>query len=262
LNPIKWPSFALSWPKPFPIWACLATLLGVSILLSLGFWQLQRLTWKENLLQHLEQQKQADLKLQTASDLLELESDPPFQRLKIKGQFKNFQPQLLWQGQILDGQSAFHVLGFFEVADATKNKIWVPVLLGTATKIDQLDDLKRPDRNKRTITGYVRFLEPTAFTPQNPASDETGDETGKTPAFYPFYRYDSAFRSAVQNKLPPKAILSDFVFMPDDALTNLPHQAFAPKLNNNHLQYALFWFAMALILMLVFVGRFALKLKE
>ena len=48
-----------SQPRRFPIGLTLATLIGVAILVALGLWQVQRLTWKEALLARIDRLESA-----------------------------------------------------------------------------------------------------------------------------------------------------------------------------------------------------------
>lgn len=79
----------------FIILACMAA--GIAFLSSLGFWQLKRLAWKENLIQSVEDRRKADPKtLDEIASLWQENHDVDFMTVKASGIFDHTKEQFYY----------------------------------------------------------------------------------------------------------------------------------------------------------------------
>ena len=102
--------------KP-PFWATIMSLLGIFILCALGLWQLQRLEWKNRLLQTIEAEYAKD-----ATTLLispeNLEKDFEFKRGTVRGTY-NFNRQIMIGPRVYEGLPGWHLLAALELEDGS-----------------------------------------------------------------------------------------------------------------------------------------------
>ncbi len=221
-----------------PFFATILTVLGILVLCALGTWQLQRLEWKQDLLAALERELQVQAN-QVEIDVAALPADLIFKRGYVEGRF--LQDQLIYVGpRALDGKHGYHVVTPLETRDKKTilvNRGWIP--LGLKAHIEEFGE------EKVRVSGMMRPPPKGNFmTPDNiPKQDiwytidvvqfqNTKNLTLDTP--YILY----AELEVVKNTDYPKYVAAEV------------------QLNNNHMQYAFFWFAMALGLLSVYVLRF------
>ncbi len=220
-----------------PFWATLLTILGLCVLCVFGTWQLQRLAWKNDIISQLNQAydspQNAALKLEeiTGNEL-------------IYGRVNGiFMPD---KALLLGPRTSNKEIG---------NDLLVPLKIGKNTLIINMGWTPYPldqqpihhlKSRKVWFEGLIRKPKWNAFTPENlPEKDiwykadiEEIAKTKSLKAPYPFilraenasHKFDAAFPN--NHRLLP---------------------------NNNHLQYAFFWFAMAAALASVYTLRFLVK---
>lgn len=210
-----------------------AVLLGaICVFVMLGNWQLQRLAWKQAML--------ADIEAQAAIDITETRLDltqaADFQRGYILGTYLN-KPPVKIGPRTHEGKSGYHILQPFRTVQGQNimiNRGWVGAT----------DDapITAPLRNLM-IGGYLKSPDhPSAFTPKNQpdqglwySADIKGFE-----AFYDIPLQDHILYQEVMESDRPQTF------------TGLP------ALKNNHLAYAIFWFGMAgLLVILVGIRMFS-----
>ena len=121
----------------------------LSVLLTLGFWQVDRLAWKQDLLARIaERQKAPPLTLSSQADILDLtKADDEYRRATLWGTYGReqlFGSQIENKPQGLPRQDAagYHVLVFFYLQDGT------PLLLDRGFVPARLKDT--PDANPDT----------------------------------------------------------------------------------------------------------------
>lgn len=223
----------------------LAFLVALAILVALGTWQLQRRTWKADLIQRIE----AGLRAEPGEVLPEARwpgwraAEGEFRRVRLTGRFLHDQ-EILVHGLRSEGPRAtglgYYVFTPIERHDGSVvlvNRGFVPAALK--------DPARRADgrvAGPATVTGLVRAPEARSlFVP--------ADEPGKGEWFT---RDTNAMaRARGLSRAAPFYVEADAT----------PNPGGWPKgggvrvdLPNNHLQYALTWFGLALTLVGVFAG--------
>lgn len=239
---------------PIPFWATLCTICGVFILCCLGMWQVQRLAWKQDLIQSIAREYAPDASL-PFFHVAGIETYTNFKRGFLQGTFLH-DKSINIQGRTHDGVPGYHVLTPFVMADNNDaviivNRGWVPL------ERERDDDfvMTLPDGDM-TLTGTLRLVPRyNFFVPQNmPDKDEwyriKPDDIArhyalggivKTHLFY--VEHDHGHNASELHSLP----------YPVPVLTH-------KQPSNNHAQYAFFWFAMACALIGVYVFRFIVPL--
>lgn len=232
---------------------------GLGILLSLGFWQLERKTWKEALIARVEASAKAEPK--TLSVLGGSQDEIAFSRVTLRGrfvpnaEFHVWSPQKAGPGWLIVGLVVLektaglntpyeHVLVLRGIVpDALKT----PVARGESEQIGE---------GTMTITGRLRFAKAGTFTPNpDPTKNIWHALDGETMR-----------REAVRHllKASPTATFDEEAllrgiapfFIEAEGRTGVgewPRSQPAPlSLANDHLNYALTWFALALVLIVMF----------
>lgn len=222
-----------------------AALAALAVLVALGTWQMQRLHWKEALIA----ERQAQL---TAAPVVVPRAAPDwraleFRRVEATGVFRHDLEQLF--GVRKHGQELGHnVLTPLLRSDGTAvlvDRGWVPR--------ERMDPKTRPEgqvSGQLTLTGIARHREREEqhwFTPDN------------QPAAGHWYWYDlDAMEQALGLELLPVVLEADDSpnpgGLPVGGLTVV-------ELPNNHLQYAMTWYGLALTLVGVYIA-FGLKSRE
>ncbi len=221
-----------------PLFATLLMLLGVAILCSLGTWQLQRLEWKTRLLKQLESEYMPDTAVPALTPV-DLEAQFEFKRGTLTGSY-DFKKQLLIAPRVSHDAIGAHVLTPFKLQDGTYilvNRGWVPKDWKPETE-------KRPS-GKIPVTGLLRPVPPDYFAPANaPDKDQ-------------WYAIRPAEIAAARHIPDLRALV---LYAENAAVEGYPAALPAkPDFPNNHLRYALFWFAMAGTLIIVYMFRFIRK---
>lgn len=213
---------------------------ALAILLSLGTWQVNRLHWKETLLTDIQARSTA-----AAIDIAEVEKqlaagEPiDYRHATANGRYLNDRERHFLA--TFQGQSGFYVYTPLELADGRYlfvNRGFVPY--------DRKDPASRPEsliEGAQTVTGLARAElteKPSSLVPDN-------DETANI-----FYWKDLT-RMAASVDLPAERVLP--FFLDADAT---PVAGGLPKggvtqidLPNNHMQYAITWYGLAVALVAV-----------
>lgn len=194
----------------------------------LGFWQVKRLQWKENLIAQLEQEykKDAEQFPVTANDIADMKAGD-LKRGKFSGTFQ-FDKSFKLSGQIDHEKSSQHMI--------------VPLRIeNMAVLVDFGSDFILPPGRSQdaAITGLIKFFpEPNKFTPKNNPELEI---------WYSLNTQDVGRVYEIENLKP-------FVIKPEAT----PWGSFnleKTQPRNSHLQYACFWFAMS-AMTLVMTGMY------
>ena len=224
--------------KKIPFWATLFTLLGLIVLCTLGTWQLQRLAWKQEILNKLD----AAYENPTQNpDLSKLAKDE-FVYASIRGRFL-FNKAILLGHTIKDEQP-----GQFFIIPLDTGKGTLLVNMGFNPNDQPLKDhfLRHYNRQYITFSGIIRKPEWNSFTPENNPEENIWYRTDIT---------QIAEAKDLERPIP-------FVMYAQSASRKFDAQfpnntRWEP--NNNHMQYALFWFAMAGALIVIYILRFLKK---
>lgn len=231
-------------PRRGSRWAWPVVLAALAVMVGLGVWQLQRLAWKQGLIARLEQRTAAaPVPLPPGLDA----SDPAaiealeFRPVEVTGRYLNDR-ELHLLARTRDGEVGQHVVTPFRLADGRTLLIdrgWVPA--------DAVEPAARQDgllEGEATQVGLLRrggwqgsdWLRPTNKPQANqwlwldlPAMAEAAGLERPVTGFY---------LSALPGQHPGR--------WPEGGRTRV-------QLKNDHLQYALTWFSLAVVLLVVFL---------
>ena len=226
-TPAKGPFRLLLWPIVF-------TTPALALLIGLGIWQMHRLHWKEGLIAHINAQMEAP-----AVDLPVTIDDPnvwEYRRVKVTGHYQNGKELYLYAtGPDGDaGYLVFTPLVRAEGAPVLVNRGWVPQKLR-----DPATRLQGQREGDVTIEGVGRVSGGAGpFTPAN----EPGENQW-------FQRDLDQMSKAVGEPLAPVMIDRDNAPLPGGWPLGGRTRIDIP---NNHLEYAITWFSLAYVLLVVF----------
>lgn len=217
-------------------------MLGLAVLLSLGTWQLNRKAWKDALIAKLtERVAEAPVQLRDARARWSATGDVEYLRVTATGRFEHDKERYLYAPHPQRGPGS-HVYTPLRVGPQEVvwiNRGWVPERLKTfaSRKSEQ-------PMGEVTITGVVRLSGVQGTF--DPGNDRAGNQW--------FWRdlegmHASAFAAPVTRAFP--------FFIDADA--NQGHGARYPqggvtrlKLPNRHLEYAITWYGLGVVLLAVF----------
>lgn len=210
------------------------TVLGLGILLKLGFWQLDRLEWKEDLLARIETNMMG-----TIISINPTSNDPglEYSRFCTEGKFLNDKELYVFASN-LQGVGGVHIYTPLKLAGGEHiiiNRGWVPnALKDPSTRVEgQVKDpqticgVLRLDRTKSYVTPDNNLEENRWFTPEVSAMS-------KAVGLNNIYQF---FLEADETDNPGGYPIGGQTFV------NIP---------NNHLGYAITWFGLAVALLGVF----------
>lgn len=226
-------------PKLIPT---LFTIPALVALLSLGIWQLQRLEWKETLIERLQTRSEAAPMALPLGDL-ELE-DWEFQRVTLTGRFLH-DGEIHLLNRSLNGNPGLHVLTPFQRSDdpdgplVLVNRGWVP--------FDRKEqDVRRQGlvEGEVALEGIVRFQRPI---------------TGLQRVFLPLNEPDnniwySVDQAEIAQRLDAR-IGNFYVVDGNDAVpgTYPVGKQWSLDIRNDHLSYAITWFLLAIALAVIYI---------
>ena len=225
------------------------TLCMLALLVGLGLWQIQRLAWKEGLIAEIETRTKAppvDLRSALATARA---GDVSYTRIKAEGRFLNDKERYLFA--IADGTVGWDVITPLMTVDGEAllvNRGFVP----DALRDPSTRQAGEPDGTV-TVTGLARTPETQgSFTPDNePARNRWfwRDLSGMAASMFPgeSVRVAPFFLDAEKSDLPGG--------WPLGGQTRL-------DLPNNHLQYAITWFALAAAIAALYVYYVVSRLRE
>lgn len=226
----------MSARRPVPVIATILAVLGVLGLCRLGYWQQERLVWKNNLQASLDREFARDASAITLTSAdLQILSATDLRRGTLTGTL-DFDHQILWSGQVVDGKPARYLLiplrlkddhTIFVVAGPSDAKVPTPTTRG---RID-------------TVTGTARVPHWNMFTPPN------------VPEKNQWYRADPDQMAAslgLKNPLPVLFYRETVNYK----LDAMPAVEVPRQLRNDHRQYSIFWYTMAVILAVMYGLRF------
>ena len=222
----------------------IATLAGLAILLTLGTWQVKRLAWKEGLIASIESRMaSAPQPLSDIEAKFKADGDVDYSPVRLEGALLNAGEQYFLSTH--DGQSGWNVYTPLQLADGRfvmLNRGFVPY--------DLRDPAKRPGSQpggRQTLNGLAR--NPLAGKP----SSIVPDNDPKSNTWY----WKDLSGMAANAGIDASRLLPFFV----DDWTEKKAKGALPvtkttivELPNNHLQYAVTWYGLALALAGVWVA--------
>jgi surfeit locus 1 family protein len=226
------------------------TLAALAVLIGLGKWQLDRLAWKEALIERIEARANGEaVSLTLAKEAWEADRDVEYYRVLLIGRFLHAHERHLYG--IVDGNAGWRIITPLET---TRGDI---VLVDRGIVPEELKEpAKRPEGQ---IEGTVELVgiarapgEPSAFTPDTqPAANRW------------FWRDVDGMIGSLPEELRPRVL----PFMAEAERMDVPGGwprggATYLDLPNRHLDYALTWFGLALALLGVFFVYARRRLRE
>ncbi|MEQ9638490.1 MAG: SURF1 family protein [Alphaproteobacteria bacterium] len=216
------------------LWPTVATVPALAILVALGTWQMQRLAWKTDLL------AARDAALAAPPVPLDAGTSPDdlrFRRGEVTGTFDHAH-ELYLGPRVYDHHPGVHVLTPLRLADGAVllvNRGWVPQ--------DLRDAARRPAgqvEGVQTVRGVVLTPGPRGtYTPDNePANNQW------------FYVDLDAMGRAIGAELLPFVLASDDTDVPGGVPIGGQGRL---HIKNDHLQYALTWYSLAVVLLVIYV---------
>ena len=220
-------------PKLIPT---LFTVPAVITMLFLGFWQVDRLVWKEALIERLHERATGE-----ATDLTPGAKDEEadeFRRVRLSGTFDH-ENEFLLVNRSLNGNPGMHILTPLTRSDGGGhvliNRGWVPF-----DKVEIAARAAAQVEGEVLIDGLLRFPKgPGTFTPDNDLERNH------------WFFIDTAEMSRITGKT-----MESYYVMAGAAENpgGFPiGQQWTLDVRNNHLQYAITWFSLALALLVIYI---------
>lgn len=218
------------------LWATVAAAVALAVLLGLGSWQLDRREWKQQLVEARTQRAAApaiayaDIAADAEPDALE------YRPIRLTGRFDGSRALKLLS-RTRDGRAGFHVIAPLTADGGVTvlvDRGWVPV--------DGAADISPAPTGTVSVAGYVRRFEtPGRFTPDNDPATDTWFyfDRGQMAVATGFETVAPFYVQQAPGAVPPGAYPAGGV--PEIAL------------RNPHLQYALTWYALAIVLLVIYV---------
>ncbi|MEX2128323.1 MAG: SURF1 family protein [Xanthobacteraceae bacterium] len=220
------------------------TALGIAILLGLGFWQLERLAWKQNLIARVEARTKAPVTpLPPESEWQDVNAErDEYRRVSASGTLRHDKEVHVYT-VVSEQRGRYAGPGYWVLTPLQLPSGGVVIVNRGFVPVDRKDPATRrlgQVEGRVTVTGLQRMPEQTNFfTPEN------------DPARNAWYRRDPGeiARALKLDRAAPFTIDADATPNPGglpqggDTRVNFP---------NNHLQYAITWFGLVLALAGVF----------
>src|SRR5690625_2556741 len=212
----------------------------LAILLALGFWQLERRGWKHDLIAALEaRQAAAPIALPASPEPEALE----FRRIRLTGELLH-DKELYWTARTLNGVSGYHVLTPMRLKDGRSvilDRGWLapedldPAVRHAAQPEGRQVIVASARQGGWDAPGWARWL--------RPVNDPEANR---------WHWADlEAMAQAAGLERPVTALY--FIAEPGELPEPPAAQGSALALRDEHLQYAIFWFTMAGILLVIYV---------
>ncbi len=224
-------------------------LLCVAVLIGLGLWQLDRLQWKEDMLARIS--AGIALPAQDFATVYNTSSNQPdFRHVSLDGAVISQKPLFVY-GRTRDGVAGVHVLCLVEATGG------LHVLLDRGFVSLPVDEKKADAPVTFPVDGVVRVAQPKArFEPQNDAAKNQWfwmDVTDMTRALRPDDHAGSA--KSLDDVIDLQGLAGVYVealkpTAPDGPVPTADH--LLENIPNNHLQYAITWFSLASVLIVMY----------
>lgn len=214
----------------------LFTIPAVIVMLGLGVWQLQRLEWKETLIERLQVRAEAPAQQLDDGDL-SAEADE-FRNVSVTGRYVH-EHEFFLVNRSLNGNPGMHVLTPLVLSDGSGavlvNRGWVP--------FDKVESETRAQgllQGEVTVTGLLRF-------PKGQGTFKPDNDVARNEWFF----IDTDKMGEVSG-----LALADYYIMSGNK--DVPGQypvgrQWRLDIRNDHLQYAITWFSLATALIVVFL---------
>lgn len=219
------------------LWPTLFSVPAIIVLIGLGTWQLQRLEWKQDLIDKL-QSRSVAAAVAPPADGANLE-EYEYQHVQVTGTYRH-DHEFFLVGRSLNGNPGLHVLTPLVPADGGEailvNRGWIP--------FERQDPKTRAGGQVAgpvTVDGIIRLQKPPGyFTPAN--------DTARNNWFY----VDTAAIAAVAG-VPLRDgyyIMAGKADVPGSYPVG--HQ-WRLDIRNDHLEYAITWYSLAVALLVIYI---------
>lgn len=232
-------------PRPMPT---IATLVLLPILISLGFWQLERAGQKREMLQQYEQQQAGEVL--DLNNKVELESLFPYQKVAATGKF-DAQHQFLLDNKVYQGRVGYQVITPLIITGSDKavlvNRGWVPQMASRK----ELPVIPTPEESL-TLEGQLKL-----DVGENFRLGESGLQSDGWPRIIQWLEIEN-----VEKSLGYK--LQDFVILqtPDSPAGFVRDWYIKKIVPEKSISYAVQWFALALALVIIYLVVNLHKVEE
>lgn len=221
--------------RSLPLWPTVITVVGVLLMLGLSLWQVQRLYWKEALI--AERQAGMARPAEALPATIAQPLDWHYRRVRVTGIFDHDREALL-AARSLNGNVGYHLVTPLLRDDGGAvlvDRGWIPLALKEPSR--------RPETlvaGRQTVEGIARVgQEPGFFTPEA-QPDENFWFIVEIPAMAADMGLDNVAPVFVEAGPTPEGT------WPIGGQTRI-------DLPNDHLQYAITWFLLAIALAVVYV---------
>lgn len=228
--------------RRFPVGLTIAVAISLSILIGLGVWQLQRLAWKEHLLERVAALQAAPAQSAAAAlERMAAGADLDFARVSIECPGLASAPYVQLYS-VRDGTPGQRLISTCEIAEGPYRSILVDRGF-VADSVSARPKADATDRTPITLVGVLRVPEKGNFV--SPPNDVAGNSW--------YVRDVAAMAKALKADKPaPLVLMAETPSNPDwKALDPAPLPA---QITNRHLEYALTWFGLAAALVGVYVA--------
>lgn len=216
----------------------ISMIIGIGILCRLGYWQIERLAWKENLIETVEQRRaQPPLDIKAVEKIWNATKDVNFIPVKFSGTYDHSKEQFYFVTK--DGVIGWHVYTPLLLDDGRVlivNRGFIP---------DQLkDQMLRSDglvTGKRNLIGLAR----------NPLTEKPGKFVPDNDLSKNIYYWRSFKQMKRQMAFENKKFVPFFVDAGRHSHSGKWPQGGSTRVTfpNNHLQYVITWFGLAFSLL-------------
>ena len=193
---------------------------GLLVLLSLGVWQTKRLAWKEGLLENI------SYNLSSQPSILPTElkkSEHNYKMVEVEG---SFEPRSIFILTPVKGSGAgFRVISPLKLKDGSK------ILIDRGVIKEQDTDRLETLRQKNLVIGYLFWPNETDYFTPDPNLERNIWFSRDLEKMASFLETQPILVVATENRLDPSLKMQD-------PTIDIP---------NNHLQYAITWFMMAIL---------------
>lgn len=222
----------------FPVVSLIVCFVAILVLCRLGAWQIERLAWKNDLQQNLDEafakEKPDDF---VAEHFEKLEKNQVI-RGTAEGKL-DLSKAVLFHGRIEGGKSVMTLVAPF---DLSSSNLTVPVEVGCSATA-KLEDLKALKAKQVSMIGVLRLPSWSFVTPVNhPSQGEWWRLDAQELATYWGSKHMNAGVVTAENT--------------EDLITGFTPCVIEKQLRNDHQSYAIFWFAMAGVLSVIWGIRF------
>lgn len=234
----------------------LFTLLGLAILVALGTWQLQRLAWKNELIDRVEERlAAAPIAAPPPAAWEDLDLDAlDYQPVGVRGHFLNERESHVFIG-LTQPRGPLGGPGYFILTPLVTADGWTVIVNRGFVPQERKDPATRLEGQvggEVAVTGLLR--RPEGRNPFTPPDDAAGNMW--------FTRDPAAIAAALALPGPVAPYMIDAAYDPSQPGGIPQGGESVVSFANNHLMYAVTWYGLAVVLLIVFVAFARGRLRD